>query len=307
MKRLSTLALSATLATACVQKGDGDGVQAARDALPTSSSLSISVPGQASKGQEKVGDVALSYLLTRTVAGVLNGSSALVLGLAKAISDYPVTSVEGDTYIWGPWSEALKPGQYRMTARLTSAGDYAWTIEGRTKGTTVPFAAIVTGLASPGQPHRGSGSFTFDCDVAHAIDPYGGCDDGGQVSVSYDLEHSPASIAIDAQHLAPMPDGSQAEQTFHYEYSEAIDGSGALSFTSFGDTDDPGPAWETTTYMSRWKATGAGRTDLSISGGDLGAATVTAEECWNTSYQRTYFEISAGWVPTEGSPASCGF
>src|SRR5262249_5684496 len=163
------------------------------------------VPGQASKGQEKVGDVALTYLITRTVAGVLNGSSALILGLAKTITDFPVTSVQGDTYIWGPWSEALKPGEYRMTVKLTSNGDYAWAIEGRAKATQDPFKAVVSGVATPGHPHRGSGSFTFDCDVAHAIDPYGGCNDGGQVSVSYDLEHNPATIMLDAEHLAPMP------------------------------------------------------------------------------------------------------
>src|SRR5215468_10021976 len=279
MKSLTALvAMTALALTGCVPKDDpAASAQEAVNALPTSDTLSVVVPGAA--GAAKVGDVAVSYLITRTVAGVLNGEVALGLLLAKTITTYPVTSIENDTLIWGPWSEALKPGEYRMTAKLTNEGKWAWAIEGRAKGSSDPFQAIVTGLATPGRPHRGSGNFTFDCDVAHAIDPFGGCDDGGQASVTYDLEHAPATITVDAEHLAPMPDGSQALQTFHYQYSVNADGSG--------------PAWETTTYDSKWLATGAGRTDISVTGGDVGSAVVTAEECWDTHYLQTYFTISA--------------
>jgi len=302
MKSLVTLAaVTAFVLTGCVPKDPAGSAEEAVDALPTSDTLNVAVPGAAGK----LGDVAASYLITRTVAAVLNGEAALVLGLAKTITTYPVTSIENDTLIWGPWSEALKPGEYRMTAKLTNEGKWAWTIEGRAKGSSGDFQAIVTGLATPGRPHRGSGNFTFDCDVAHALDPFGGCDDGGQASVTYDLEHVPATVTVDAEHLAPMPDGSQAEQTFHYQYSVNADGSGELSFMQFGDTDDPGTAWETTTYDSKWLATGAGRTDISVTGGDVGSAVVTATECWDVSFEQTYFTVSAGWLPTVGTPAGC--
>ena len=308
MKSLSTLAAITVLAfAACEPKDSGDGTQAARDALPTSDTLSITVPGGTGKAAEKVGDVASTYLLTRAVAGTLNGSAAAILILARTITEYPVTSIEGDTYVWGPWSDALKPGQYRMTVRQTSEGDFVWAIEGRDKGSSDAFAAIVSGTAHPGQPHRGSGSFTFDCDLSHAIDPYGGCDDGGQISVTYDLEHAPATITVDDEKLAPMPDGTQGLQTFHYAYAQASDGGGSLTFSTYGDTDDLGAKWENTTYTSRWKASGAGRTDASVTGGDIGSITVSAIECWSTSYLRTYYTDSAGWLPTEGSAAACVF
>jgi hypothetical protein len=254
-----------------------------------------------------VGDVAASYLLTRAVADTLNGGAALVLGLAKTISEFPVTSIEGGKLIWGPWSETLKPGEYRMTAELTGDGDWSWAIEGRKKGTSAAFQAVVSGVATPGRPHRGSGSFTFDCDLALAIDPYGGCDDGGQVTVVYDLEHSPVTVVLDAEHLAPMPDGSEAEQTFHYEYSQAADGSGTLSFMTYGDSLDLGTKWENTEYVSQWTRTGAGRTDIAVSGGDLGDTRVTAVECWDTSFLQSYYTDSQNWLPTVGSPASCPF
>jgi hypothetical protein len=292
MKRLMTLAVLIATASACVKNDDDKGsqAQAAIEALPTSETLTIAVPASA----QKVGDVAVSYLLTRTIADTLNGSAAVVLGLAKAISEFPVTSIEGSKLIWGPWSETLKPGEYRMTAQLTGDGDWSWAIEGRKKGSSAAFQAVVSGVATPGRPHRGSGSFTFDCDLALAIDPY-------------DLEHSPVTVVLDAEHLAPMPDGSEAAQTFHYEYSAAANGSGTLSFMTYGDSLDLGTKWENTEYVSQWTAAGAGRTDIAVHGGDLGDTRVTAVECWDTSFLQSYYTDSQNWLPTVGSPSACPF
>jgi hypothetical protein len=305
MKRLTALVAIMTIAAiGCEKPGSSsDGLTEARDALPTSQNLAINVPA-GSSGLQKVGDVSVAYLLTRTVATMLNGGAAWVLITAKTITDFPVTSISGDTYIWGPWSEALKPGEYRMTVRLTTDGDYAWALEGRKKGTTAAFQAVVSGLATPGHPHRGSGSFMMDFDVAKAIDPFG-TDGDGTLSVTYDLERSPITIMMDAEKMAPAPGGGTALQTFHYAYSEKPDQSGSLTFSSFGDTDDPGPAWENTTYDASWLASGAGRADITISGGDLGEATVTAAECWSATFQRTYFGASVSWLPTEGVATSC--
>jgi hypothetical protein len=295
--------VTATAMAACL-KPQSDSVAEALDALPTSDALAIRMPAQAATGMQKVGDVAWSYVVTRGVATTLNGGAAFVLVLAKTVTSFPVTSIAGDTYIWGPWSEALKPGEYRMTVRLTSDGEYAWTLEGRTKGTTDAFQVIVSGVATPGHPHQGSGNFTIDFDVAKSIDPLGG-DAAGQLSVSYDLEHAPATIAMDAEKLAPTPTGGSALQTLHYEYTRAADDSGSLSFQRYGDTEDPGPLWETTQITSRWLASGAGRADLTVTGGDLGVLTVTASECWSTQFLRTYFSASVGGWPAEGTPASC--
>jgi hypothetical protein len=308
MKRNSAVALTLVLAAAaCLQPREAsDGADEARSALPTAENLTVAVPGQ-SGGSQKVGDVASTYVLTRTVATELNGGTAVILGLVKTITDYPATSASNGTFVWGPFYETLKPGEYKLTVHLNNQGDFEWSIDGRVRATGGAFMTIVSGVATPGRPHRGSGSFTFDCDVAHAIDPFGGCDDGGQLSATYDLEHSPATLVIDAQHLAPQANGPDAEETFHYSYSLAADGSGALTFTSFADTDDPGNQWETVTYLSRWKSTGAGRTDVSITGGDLSTSVVTSEECWDTTFKRTYFTVSAEWEPTEGNPAACAF
>jgi hypothetical protein len=105
-----------------------------------------------------------------------------------------------------------------------------------------------------------------------------------------------------------MPDGSQAEATFHYYYAEAADGTGDFQFRLFADTDDPGPAWEVSAIRSRWQPTGAGRSDVSISGGDLGLnVTVTASECWDASFGEVYYTDSATWKPTSGDPSLCAY
>src|SRR6266702_1448534 len=136
MKRFTACACVMALAALACEKPGTDGVAEARDALPTADTLSIQVPAaQGSARAEKVGDVSLAYLLTRTVATTLNGGAAFILILVKTVMDLPVTSVSGDTYTWGPWTEALKPGEYKLTVRLTNDGDYAWALEGRKKGT----------------------------------------------------------------------------------------------------------------------------------------------------------------------------
>ncbi len=295
-------------ATGCPkERGDGS-PEEARDAIPGAEHMKVEVPDQAGKAPG-LGQVANLYLATLGTATVLNGGAALVLILAKTVVSFPVTSTEGDTYIWGPWTESgLRPGEYRMTARLNDDGDYEWRFEGRKKtDTTAPFLAIVSGVATPGRPHRGSGSFTLDFDVARAIDPFENPEDQGQISVTYDLESSPITVSMDAERLAPTPGGGSALTTFHYGYSQEQSGAGTLSFTAYGDTDDPGSDWEMSEIQSRWRADGAGRSDVTISGGDLDAGSVTATECWDSSFARVYYTDSVVWVPTEGSASACAF
>jgi hypothetical protein len=312
MRKTTTLfaMLSLVLAAACLPEKDHESSeQEAREAIPTAENLKVEVPS-AGSAKPALGQVAGLYLATVGVATTLNGGAAFVLILVKTIVSFPVTTVDGDVYTWGPWNDgALKPGQYRLVVEAKPNGTYAWSFEGRRKadGEAAPFRAIVVGTSRPGGPHRGSGEFMMDFDVARSIDPFGDPDAQGQLTVAYDLESSPVTLEMDAEREAPKPGGGTALATFHYEYSEAADGSGELEFNGEGDTDDPGTGWEKTTVRSRWKATGAGRGDISVTGGDIGLTTVSATECWSSSFLRVYYTDSVGWMPTEGAVASCAF
>jgi hypothetical protein len=188
-----------------------------------------------------------------------------------------------------------------MTASRQSGGDWTWTFEGRRKadGASAPFKAFLTGVATPGRPGRGSGSFTIDFSVAEELDPVGNTGEG-TLAVVYDLESEPKTLSVNWE------DPALPQASVDYAYSEALDGSGDFQFTAFGDTDDPGPLAETIEMRSRWNATGAGRGDARVHDGDLDLS-VTASECWGTAFTVVYRTDSAGWKPTEGDPAACAF
>lgn len=305
MKKLMLVGTAMTLLGGCFQQPDDNSI---RDVLPEADSIQVKVPGaevgatsSGVKSQGLVGQTAEFYALTRKVSRDLNGGAAVILGLVKAITEYPVTSVEGGTWIWGPWREALNPSEYRLTVSQDAAGDYHWALEGRAKGSAVSFQPVVSGVATPGRPHRGVGSFHMDFDVAERLDPVGN-DGVGQLDVSYDLESNPRRVQMGFA----RPIGTQA-LTFNYGYAEADDGSGDFQFTVHGDLDDPGSSWEDAEVRSRWLASGAGRSDLKASGGDLGAATVTGVECWSSSFGRVFWSDNMSWQPTEGDPAACAY
>ena len=308
---MRNLALCAALAlfAGCPPKDGAAGgtAEEAKNALPDSEYVKVNVPAHAGKVGPATGQLATFYLVTLGTAVSLNGGAATILILVKTITEFPVTSVAGDTYIWGPWHETLKPSEYRLRVRQNEDGDYEWTLEGRkiADGASAPFLAVVSGVATPGRPHRGSGSFTFDLTVAKQLDPLAKGD--GQVSVQYNLETNPITVVMDAESPQPAAGGGTALATFHYAYSERPDQSGELDFMVYGDTDDPGPAWEMSEIHSRWNQTAAGRADVKITGGDLGSLTVTASECCDSSFERTYYNDSVLWTPTEGSAASCAF
>lgn len=306
MRRIAAVLLLVTFtATACREKADE---AAARDALPGAEYVKINLPESAGKpgGLGKVGELSPAYLTTLATALTLNTGAAFVLVLVRIIVAFPVTSVEGDTLVWGPWHDAGAPGEYKLTARLSDEGVWEWALSGRRFGdASASFKTVVSGEATPGRPRRGSGSFTIDFDIARAIDP--GSAGEGQLSVTYDLERDPITLVMDAEKLAPMPSGGSALQTFHYDYTEKRDRSGELGFAIYGDTDDPGTGWEMSDFRSRWRADGAGRADVHVTGGDMGSGSATATECWDSHFLRTYYTDSVAWIPTEGSASSCVF
>ena len=318
MKRLLALTLVTTIGAAgCLQRGQEDGV---REALPQADQLQIKLPGAVVSGTAStasgissasaplLGETAVFYNLTRGVSRELNGGAYFILSLVKLISEYPVTSIQGDTYIWGPWSDALNPAEYRLTARQDGMGAYLWSLEGRQKADAgAAFAAVVSGVAMPGRlPNRGTGRFHMDFDYSHKLDPLNKGE--GQLDVVYDLESEPASIQMDFAKNATMPGGTTGVATAHYAYSLAADGSGDFQFGVHGDIDKSGTtAWEDSLIRSRWLATGAGRADVKVTSGDLGTRTLIGSECWSVSFVRTFWTDNLGFSPTEGASSTCAF
>jgi hypothetical protein len=293
-------ALSATL-IGCVQPNDD--VHPVAKALPTAEDVRIKLPeGSEAKA---LGQIAPYYVSTRNVTRTLNGATGWVLVLVHTIVQYPPTSVQGNTFTWGPFSDALDPAEHKLIVVDLGDGSYDWHLDGRNKSEPgSEFEAVLEGNAVPSDPEgTGHGVFTLDFDAAERVNPIDN-DARGVLSVAYDLDARTVDItAVTAEER----DGQTVPVSYDYAYRESVDGAGDMVFSSHGDSDDAGTLAEDVVLRSRWLSDGSGRGDARISGGDLGAIEVTASECWNRNFRRVYYTDSVNLAPTEGEVSACAF
>jgi hypothetical protein len=298
MMKSLLVATTALSLGACVKQDDPPA--AIGKAIPTSDQVQIKLPTGQSKA---VGDLASYYVVTRDVTRTFNGGSAWVLVLIHSIVQYPVTSISGDTYTWGPWSgDALDPAEYKLDVTANADGTYDYSLQGRSKSTpSAPFQAVISGHADPTPGElQGNGEFLLDFDAAKQVNPVDSGDAKGQVDVHYDL----AARHLDLHIMST--DASGAPVAADYAYDQDTSGGGNMTFdvqANVGGT----AALEDVTMRSRWLATGEGRGDFRIAGGDLGTEQAIGSQCWSTLFLESYYTDNVNFLPTEGDPASCAF
>jgi hypothetical protein len=299
MKSLLTASCVLSLAaTGCVQQ-DGPPAAIAK-AIPTSDQVSIKLPdGQA----RAVGDLASYYVVTRDVTRTFNGGSAWVLILIHSIVQYPVASISGDTYTWGPWSGgALDPATYKLDVTANADGTYDYSLQGKSKSDpAATFEAVISGHADPTAGDlQGNGEFFIDFDASKRVNPVDNGNAKGQVDVHYDL----AARHLDLHIMST--DDSGAPVAADYAYDDTADGGGNMTFDVQANVG--GTALnEDVTMRSRWLADGEGRGDFRIAGGDLGSTQAIGSQCWSQLFRETFYTDNASFLPTEGDPASCAF
>ncbi|HEU4735051.1 MAG TPA: hypothetical protein VFT22_44475 [Kofleriaceae bacterium] len=279
-------------------------------AIPTSDQVAIKLPDSSARfaknQQDVVGQLANWYVATRDVTRTFNGGSAWVLILIHSIVQNPPTSVDGDTYTWGPGSQALDPADYKLEVRVVGDGTFAYQLSGRSKTqANAQFEVVIDGTADPrAGEDKGSGEFTVDFDAGKRINPIDASDARGQVDVRYDLAKRHLDLTITSTDALGKP------VLADYAYNEAADGGGDMVFDINGDAGG-GPAQESITLRSRWLSSGAGRADARIAGGDLGALQATASECWDTMFKRVFYVdalTNGGTLSlSEGQESACAF
>jgi hypothetical protein len=292
---------------ACIPPND-DADPGIRRALPRAEDVEIRLPENAQKPSEAkaVGDLAAWYVVTREITRNLNGGTAWVLIVVHTVVQFPPTTVEGNTYTWGPWSGALDPAQYRLVVTDLENGSYGWTLDGDSKIDTAEnnFETIISGTAWPGEVEgQGHGDFTIDFDAAERVNPVDN-DAQGVVGIAYDLvaRHLDMTIASTEDR-----DGVPTPVNYDYSYTEAADGGGDMVFQAHADTEDEGGLAEDAVVRSRWLASGDGRADVRLSSGDLLDLSVTASQCWDDHFGEVYYSDSAGFVPPSGAETDCAF
>jgi hypothetical protein len=271
-------------------------------AIPTAEQVSINLP----QGQTRsIGQLATWYVATRDVTRTFNGASAWVLIVIHTIVQFPVTSVHGDTYTWGPWSGALDPAEYKLDVRAIGDGTYGYQLSGRSKTVAgAKFEVVIDGTADPRAGEaKGSGEFLIDFDASKRVNPVDSADARGTVDAHYDLAQAHLDLTIMSTDALGKP------VLADYAYNETAEG-GNMTFSVSADAGG-GPLPENVTLRSRWLTTGtqigAGRADARLAGGDLGALQATASECWDTMFRRVFYTDSVNLTSTEGSASACAF
>jgi len=296
MKTLVAAAAALSLAACVKQEETPDGIARA---IPTADQVSIKLPMASNRS---LGQLAEFYVATRGVTTTFNGGSAWVLILIHTIVQFPVTSVDGNVYTWGPGSNALDPADYKLDVTDVGDGTYTYQLSGRSKTqANAQFEVIIDGVADPRAGElQGNGGFHIDFDAGRRVNPIDAGDARGKVDVSYDLAARHLELDIDSV------DDQNRPVNAHYEYNETADGAGDMVFDVGADAGG-GATLEELTLRSRWLAYGAGRGDARITGGDCGSVTVIASECWDNHFGRVFYTDSANFAPTEGAEASCSF
>jgi hypothetical protein len=302
IKSLLAVAATCTLSlAACVKEDVPTDINRA---LPTAEQVSIKLPDKAARtlDSQALGQLAPWYVATRGVTLTLNVGSAWVLTLIHAIVQTPATSISGNHYTWGPGSKALDPAEYKLDVTAEADGTYSYQLSGRNKAkANSQFEVVIDGTADPrAGEDKGSGEFLVDFDAGKRVNPVDSGDGKGTMDVRYDLAKRHLDLAV-------MSTDAQNQPTeVNYAYNETADGAGDMTFDVSANAGGTG-LLETVTLRSRWLATGAGRADARLGGGDLGTITVTASECWDSSFGRTFYKDSNNFAPTEGLESACAF
>jgi hypothetical protein len=324
--RLSFVAAIA-LAGGCARTGDD--VSEFREAIPVEGSVNVDGPDSTTSGDMGAasgmrgalaadpsnGGPAYWYAFTRNVRDGVNLVTGAVLVSVWFVVHSEPSELETDRAVWGPYDgDALDPVRWRLSVNRIGENHFEYALEGQPKagGASAPYLTVLRGDGySRKSELHGDGAFEIDLDNARALDPARHAGDSGTVTVEHDL---PETIGRKRDALPRTITASLRPAGGEYLVITSAareDHSGELTVEGEVDLEDSATsALESVAITSRWHATGAGRADIGLAGGDLsdaGFERVTAVECWGTSFSRVFYTDSVDFQPTEGTESDCAY
>jgi hypothetical protein len=238
----------------------------------------------------------------------VNGAGLGVLNLVQDITNYPATTVADNKAVWGPWTDQLSPNTYRLTVTKNADKDFSYVLEG--KGKTQDDSAYLALLSGSHTVTTGKafghGTFLLDLDKCGQLPEHAA---NSQGTVQYVYSHDSADVDADitAQFTQVWSSDSNAAVNAEYHYLQNDATGGSLDFQFQGDIDKATTALEDATLNSRWAKSGAGRSDVRVTGGDVPANTdATASECWDSNFASQYLTLSFDTAHSYGDPSACG-
>lgn len=260
-------------------------------------------PGQLRTQIVPTGSDASMYEFTRQITDGIDTSTFEIVAAIAAVTSYPPSTIDDHHAVWGPGGDSLDPVNWRVVVTEVASHEFDYEVDGRPHGSTsdAAFQAIVTGHGYGHEhPNYKSGTLTVNGDVMKALDPTRS--NGGTAKITYDARTWPRTVTADLT----TSDGTG--QWYDATVSHGSDGSGILILTALADVSSPKDGNnESVDEKSRWDASGAGRADVKMSGGDFGATTVLVSQCWSSTFAQSYYTDSVGYQPTAGSASACVF
>ncbi len=315
--RIGLMALVFALPVGCVLDS-ADDADEFREAVPETAAMRLAgpeddaAPSAPSSSLESIdepwaeGPWAKYYGFTRHVRDGINGVTAAVLGGVWFVIHSRPDDISSGTATWGPWTDDLSPVTSRFRVSRAEAGSYRYVLEGKPKGAgDDAYRTVLTGIGyRKSDAQHGQGWFTIDLTAARALDPQKN-PNGGQVRIDHQLPRELGALprTITARVT------SEGEAWWTATSSQTTSG-GTLLVEAHDDLDPTKlTALEDVKIASQWQPSGAGRADITLSGGDVPASIglVTAVECWGTDFMRVYYTDSVNYEPTEGTAGACAF
>ncbi len=293
-----------------------------REGLPSKEMMEVKSPG-GSSGQElrtdsralTLGQTSDFYLLTRGATVSVNGATVFGLNLVEEVTKHTPTSIEGDTAVWGPYTDALSPTTWKLSVTQTGDHAYSYMLEGKAKtADDSAFVVILSGthtISTDEQGNRlrnyGSGTMKLDWDAAQTLPEHG--NDVGTVDIRYSRTTAQAQATVEADFRNVKDDekpGTRINADYRYKETPGAGGEFDFGLDKNMDTDPSRPLIERLTIKSRWNQTGAGRADVKVTQGDMGSTEGTVSECWDANFASQYAILNLGFFIGYGEVSACG-
>ncbi len=238
----------------------------------------------------------------------VNGVVRDVMDLLHTAVTHEPTHQGGGVYIWGPFqpSEGVT---LMFGMQKNEDGSIGYKLDGkRTEDPDSAYLTLLRGRIEEGEDLGNNvGSFDISYDNIQQVDP--SREVGG--TAAYDYDSLGTQTGVHARlHDILGGDGARHQAEVTYYVNE--DSSGEMWY---GFTDDIKVTEDTSTGVSgvqevakvhtRWLSDGQGRSDATITGGDLGEQTGFVTECWDADYFEVY--AAANWAGETGDASLCVF
>jgi hypothetical protein len=265
--------------------------------------VEVDFPGASSAARTTT--PAAWYSFTAQLSQDLNGLAGSVPALVgDIVAQLPSRAAQGsdDTRAWGPYTAESGATETELTVSQAdySAG-YTWMFSQWPAGDPDQTVPVVEGEIDAGATSAASsGRFAIDFATMAALDA-GLPVPIGVMHIEYSFAAAEDAVRVDLLDV----DGTGVDAA--YEFVDVYGEGGQLHLGLQSDLLDPyeGGLREATALAAQWTDAGAGRTDVVVSGGDLGSAQLVVSECWDATFAAVWTDDGNGTIV--GVEGDCAF